>query len=182
MNTPEKLPTLLSLLNYDAGKFTSAEAQLQNNLPRWIDGAGSTPLKSALDKYLGLVDEHIEKLDIFRAEENFLYTSQVNLIMHAFIKETDEKLAQCADADIKDACLRACMQNINHYKIATYDIAATFAHDLAMDDAVTVFRDLEIDEKQIDHRLSQLAEHETNANTRIPVWLSKAVHPVRLML
>ena len=182
MKTSETLPTLLSLLDYDAGKFASAEAQLQINLPQWIVGAGSSPLKRVLQKYLTLTDEHIKKLDVFCAEENFTSISPVNLIMRAFINETDEKLAQCADADVKDACLLACMQNINHYKIATYGSAAAFAHDLAMNEAVTIFRDLEIDEKQIDHRLSQLAEHEANTNARTSVWLPKAIHSVSFLL
>jgi ferritin-like metal-binding protein YciE len=182
MKTSETLPTLLSLLDYDAGKFTSAEAQLQNTLPRWIEDAGSLQLKCVLEKYLALVQEHIKKLDIFCAEENFTYISLRNRVMTAFIEETDEKLALCGDAQVIDACLLACVQNINHYKISTYGTAAAFARDLAMNDAVTIFRDLEIDEKQIDHRLSQLAEHEVNTKTKTPVWLPKAMRSVSFIL
>ena len=182
MKTSETLPTLLSLLDYDAGKFTSAEVQLQANLPRWMDSAGSFQLKGVLEKYLELIDEHIKKLDIFCAEENFTYISLVNRIMHAFIEETDEKLELCTDKQVGDACLLACIQNINHYKVSTYGTAAAFAHDLAMNDAVTIFRDLEIDEKQIDHRLSQLAEREVNNKAKTPVWLPKAMRSVSFLL
>jgi len=182
MKTEDTLPTLLSLLDYDAGKFTSAEAQLQNRLPRWIEGTASFQLKGVLEKYLETVQEHIKKLDIFCAEENFTYISLLNRVMHAFIEETDEKLTLCTDADVKDACLLACVQNINHYKISTYGTAAAFAKDLAMSDAVTIFRDLEVDEKQIDHRLSQLAEHEVNSKAKSPVWLPKAMRTVSFLL
>jgi ferritin-like metal-binding protein YciE len=182
MKTEEALPTLLSLLDYDARKFTSAEEQLQNKLPWWIDDAGSFQLKGVLEKYLELIQEHIKKLDIFCAEENFTYISVVNQVMQALIEETEEKLAFCSEPAVKDACLLSCIQNINHYKIGTYGTAAAFAKDLAMDDAVTVFRDLEIDEKQIDHRLSQLAEHEVNTKARTPVWLPKAIRSASFLL
>ncbi|HZY37527.1 MAG TPA: DUF892 family protein [Mucilaginibacter sp.] len=182
MKTEDTLPTLISLLDYDAGKFTSAEVQLKNRLPQWIEGTGSFQLKGVLERYLEMVREHIMKLDIFCAEENFTYISLLNRIMKAFIEETEEKLALCSDIKVADACLLACVQNINHYKISTYGTAAAFAKDLGLNDAVTIFRDLEIDEKQIDHRLSQLAEHEVNAKAKAPVWLPKAMRSVSFLL
>jgi ferritin-like metal-binding protein YciE len=182
MKTEYTLPTLIALLDYDAGKFISAEAQLQNRLPYWIESAVSYPLKSVLEKYLDLVQEHIKKLDIFCADENFTYISMVNRVIHAFIEETNEKLALCSTTEVKEACLLACIQGINHYKISTYGTAAAFAGDLAMNDAVTIFRDLEIDEKNIDHRLSQLAEHEVNSKAKAPVWISNSIRSASFLL
>jgi ferritin-like metal-binding protein YciE len=112
-------------------------------------------------------------MESFFVEESFTYLSMVNRIMQAFIEETEEKLASCSDTEVKDACLLACIQDINHYKISTYGTAAAFATDLGLDDAAVIFRELEINEKHIDDRLSQLAEHEINIKAKATLALPK---------
>jgi ferritin-like metal-binding protein YciE len=182
MKAEETLPTLLSLLDYEAGKFNSAEAQLKNKLPGWAAAAGSLQLKSILEKYLELVQQHIKKLNGFCSREKFSYAGVMNRIMQAFIQESDERLEVCACPNVKDVCLLACVQNINHYKISVYGTAAAFAEHLDMYDAVSIFRDLEIDEKQINHRLSRLAHQNMNAKVKTLVWPPKAIHSVNFLL
>ena len=91
--------------------------------------------------------------------------------MQAFIEEAGEKLNTCRDVAVKDACLLASIQVISHYKISTYGTAAAFAKALGMDHPSAVFHEAEINEKQIDDRLTQLAEHEININARAPFSL-----------
>ena len=165
------ITTLHHLLHYDARKFTSAEIQLQNNLPDWINLAGSFKLKTVLQKYLGFVQLHIQKMEGFVEEEKINSLSLTNRIMRAFIEEAEEKLAECTDAAIKDACLLASVQVINHYKISMYGTAAAFANALGMEKHAAVFHEAEINEKQIDDRLSQLAEHEINTSAKTPIVL-----------
>lgn len=170
----ENNPTITSLhhlLDYDACRFTSAEAQLKQSLPEWINLAGSLKLKMVLQKYLDFVEQHILKMEIFFEEEKITSLSLTNRIMHAFIEETNEKLADCTDAEIKDACLLAGIQAINHFKISTYGTAAAFANALDMQKQAALFHEAEINEKQIDDRLSQLAEFETNIRAKAPVVL-----------
>ena len=52
-------------------------------------------------------------------------------------------------------------------------IPAAFANTLEMTEQATVFHEAEINEKQIDDRLSQLAEHEINLNARTPIVLQQ---------
>ena len=165
------ITTLHNLLDYDARKFTSAEIQLKNSLPEWINKAGSLQLKTVLQKYLDFVQEHVQKMDSFFDEEKINSLSLTNRVMKAFIEEAEEKLANCTDAAIKDACLLACIQAINHFKISTYGTAAAFANALGMEKQAAVFHEAEINEKQIDDRLSQLAEHEINIKAKTPILL-----------
>ena len=165
------ITTLHHLLDYDARKFTSAEIQLKNSLPEWINKAGSLQLKTVLQKYLDFVQEHVQKMNSFFDEEKINSLSLTNRVMKAFIEEAEEKLANCTDAAIKDACLLACIQAINHFKISTYGTAAAFANALGMEKQAAVFHEAEINEKQIDDRLSQLAEHEINIKAKTPILL-----------
>jgi ferritin-like metal-binding protein YciE len=93
--------------------------------------------------------------------------------MQAFIDETDEKLNFCSGENIKDASLLASIQRINHFKISAYGTAAAFANALGMEEAATTFHSAEIKEKQIDDRLSQLAEHEINREAKSTVLLAE---------
>jgi ferritin-like metal-binding protein YciE len=77
----------------------------------------------------------------------------------------------CSDAEVKDACLLSSIQEINHYKISAYGTAAAFASTLGMDATAQVFRKAEVNEKQIDDRLSQLAAFEINLKARAPIVL-----------
>ena len=153
------ITTLHNLLDYDARKFASAEVQLKHNLPGWINNTGSLQLKIVLQKYLTFVEEHIQQMDNFFDEEKIYSPILTNRVMRAFIDEAEEKLAGCSDPEVKDACLLASIQAINHFKISTYGTAAAFARALDMEKQAAVFYKAEENEKQIDDRLSQLAEH-----------------------
>lgn len=171
-NTYQAIGTLHNLLDYDAAKFSSAEVQLKNILPVWIIKAGSLKLKEILLRYQDYVERHIEKMEKFIEEEKLMSEFAVNRVMKAFIEETEEKLSNCADAEVRDACLLACVQEINHYKISIYGTAAAFAKVLEMDKAGEIFHEAEVNEKQIDDRLSQLAEFEINSRARAQILIS----------
>jgi ferritin-like metal-binding protein YciE len=165
------ITTLHNLLDYDASKFIGAEIQLKNNLGGWINAASSIKLKTVLQKYLDFVQQHLEKMNTFFEEEKIDSLSASSRVMQAFIEEANEKLLNCTDAEVKDACLLASIQAINHFKISTYGTAAAFANALSMEKQAAVFHEAEVKEKQIDDRLSQLAEHEINSKARSPIVL-----------
>lgn len=168
----QQLTTLHNLLDYDASRFTSAEIQLKKALPEWISKTNSLMLKTVLQKYIDYVQQHVQKMERFFEEEKINALSLNNRVMHAFIEETDEKLAICSDPEIRDACLLACIQSINHFKISIYGTAAAFANALEMEKYAGVFHEAEVNEKQIDSRLSQLAEFEINKKARAPIVLT----------
>ena len=163
------ITTLHQLLDYDARKFIIAEIQLKNILKEWINTASSLKLKTVLQKYHDLVQQHAQAMEKFSEQEDAATLSISNRVMHAFIEEAEEKLHNCTDAAIKDACLLASIQAINHYKISTYGTAAAFAKALEMEAAAADFYRAEVNEKQIDDRLSQLAEHEINSNAKTTI-------------
>jgi ferritin-like metal-binding protein YciE len=171
-NTSHAIGTLHNLLDYDVAKFSSAEVQLKNILPVWKNISSSLKLKDILIRYQGYIEQHIERMEKFMREEGLSSVYITNNIMKAFIEEVQEKLGICADADVKDACLLACVQEINHYKISVYGTAAAFTKALTMDKAAVVFHEAEVNEKQIDDRLSQLAEFEINAKARAPILIT----------
>lgn len=121
-----------------------------------------------LQKYLGMIEEHIQKIQDFPAKEKPGSASASHRVMQAYLQEADEKLSMGGDAEAKDAILLACVQGINHFKISVYGTAAAYANALRMTAQAEIFHELEVNEKQIDDRLSQLAEFEINLKAQIP--------------
>lgn len=167
------ISTLHNLLDHDARKFTSAEILLQHRMPEWIGKAGSLALKGVMQRYLDFVGAHVTRLEEFFEDEMITSLSLSNHVMQAFIDETDEKLSLCSNSEVRDACLLACVQTINHYKVSTYGTAAAFAKSLDMEKAAEIFREAEVNEKHIDDRLSQLANYEINARAKATITLPR---------
>ncbi len=165
------ISTLHHLLDYEAGKFMSAEHQLSRELQQWINTACSVKLKTVLQRYLHDIDIHLQQMDEFINQGNLMSVRLNNRIMKAYIDDTNETLLTCSDADVKDACLLASVQLINHYKISAYGTAAAFASALDMEKAAQFFHQAEVNEKQIDDRLSQLALYEINSRAKAPITL-----------
>ncbi len=168
-NTP--ISTLHQLLDHDACKFVSAEVILRNALPVWITRCGSLNLKIVLQKYHDEVEAHLVRLEDFIAAERINSLTLVNGIMEAYVADINNKMHLCGDSEVRDAVLLAGIQLINHYKIGIYGTAAAYARALDMEPAAALFYGCEADEKQIDSRLSQLAEFDINKKARSPFAL-----------
>lgn len=171
MDQVKNIATLHNLLDANAGRFISAEAEIQNSLPSWINEAGSIQLKAVLQKYLVLVTEHVARLDMLIRDWQFNFINSSDPVMLSLIGDVNQMLSDCADAAVKDACLLAGIQCINHYKICKYGTAAAYAAELGIDKAAAILHELEINENHIDDRLSQLAKYEINAKAKTPVIL-----------
>ncbi|RXK62634.1 DUF892 family protein [Lacibacter luteus] len=167
----QTISTLHHLLDAEAGKFISAEHQLGRELQQWINIACSAKLKTVLQRYRHDIENHLQQMDEFIKQENLQSVSLNSRIMKAYIDDTNETLLNCSDAEVKDACLLASVQLINHYKISAYGTAAAFANVLEMEKAAQFFHQAEVNEKQIDDRLSQLALYEINSRAKAPITL-----------
>ncbi|MDE3212661.1 MAG: DUF892 family protein [Bacteroidota bacterium] len=163
------ITNIQDLLDYNARKFTSAEIQLKNKLPQWINVVSSVQLKTVLLRYMDFITNHVKELETFFQKESINSISVSNPVMKAFIEETEEKLSHCTDLEVKEACILACIQSINHFKISMYGTAAAFSNTIGLEDQAALFHKAEVNEKQIDDRLSQLAEHEINQKAKAPL-------------
>ncbi len=166
MTSLHNIKSLHQLLDEDCRNFLIAEKELHNAIPALITKSSSVKLKNILQKYYEQIKQHMKLLDTFFEEENITYVYTENTIMKAFIKEAEDKMNNCSELMVRDACILASVQNINHYKIGAYGTAAAFAETLGMSNTRFLFHQFESNEKLIDKRLSMLALQEINKNAR----------------
>lgn len=161
--------TIHHLIDYQISQLLSAEVELRNNLPRWINEVSSFQLKTVLQKYIGFINQHIKAIEDFITEEQITMVPSNDPIMLAIISQTDECLSYCKNAEIKDACLLASIQGVNHYKISIYGTVSSFADLLELQKFATILHEADINEKHIDDRLTQLAKYEINVKAKSPI-------------
>lgn len=166
------ISNLNDLLVYDYSKFTDFEQGLKQVLPSWIVQANSLKLKTILQRYLYYTDQHFRQVEgLIDGKVSGPNSKKIRTI-ERIIEDINDKLSVCVDPEVKDACLLAAIQAINHYKISMYGTAASFANALDLKKTAKLFYAAEISEKQIDKRLSELAEQEVNIRAKVPFALT----------
>ncbi len=70
---------------------------------------------------------------------------------------------EAADPAVKDAALIAAAQKVEHYEIAGYGTARTYANVLGLSEAADLLQQTLDEEEQTDRKLTDLAETSINA-------------------
>ena len=172
MEPTKTLSGLRHLLDEDSTRLIGAESVLRHHMTEWLRTNHYLSLNMVLQNYLDIIEEHIEKLNAFLEVEQMPSEYISSRVMQGYIDEINEKLVQCTAQEVKEACLLAGIQSICHYKISSYGTAAAFAIALELKHAASIFHQAESDEKDVDQRLSHLAQHEINMKAKAPFLLT----------
>jgi ferritin-like metal-binding protein YciE len=82
--------------------------------------------------------------------------------MEGLIEEGQKLLKEDVAPEVLDAALIAQAQRIEHYEIAGYGTARTFAEILDEDEAVDLLQETLDEEKETDEKLTEIAESIVN--------------------
>jgi ferritin-like metal-binding protein YciE len=86
--------------------------------------------------------------------------------MKGLIKEGSEIVDAVGDSAVKDAALIAAGQRVEHYEIAGYGSARTFAQHLGHSNVARLLQTTLEEEKDTDQRLTELAEGRINVQAQ----------------
>jgi ferritin-like metal-binding protein YciE len=156
-----KLESLHELLIDELQDLYSAENMIIKALPKVIDQASSPDLKNGLRQHLEQTRGHVRRLDqIFdQLGASIDRKGKKCKGMDGIIKENKELLSQDADPEVLDAGMIAGAQRVEHYEIAGYGTARTFARILEHNDWAQLLQQTLDEEKEADAKLTRLAEH-----------------------
>lgn len=143
-------------------ELSNAESQLAKVLPRMAKAATDEGLHEALDRHFAETDSHIQKL-----EETFMRLgAKPRLkkcpVMAGLIREVEDVMAENKKSPTINAALIYTAQKAGHYKIASYGTLREWAHQLAQDDVADLLDEMLDQEKDVDARLTGLAETQCN--------------------
>jgi ferritin-like metal-binding protein YciE len=139
-----------------------AELQLTRALPKMADAASSPQLRQAFQHHLGETKGHVARLqEIFR-EMKLEPKRETCEAMKGLVEEGEEMIKAKTDGDIKDAALIAAAQRVEHYEMAGYGTARTFANRLNLTGAATLLQQTLEEEKAADEKLTSIADSSVN--------------------
>lgn len=135
-----------------------AENQLIKALPKMAEAANSDELRQGFEDHLEQTKEHARRLEMVFEGLGEKAKAKKCKAMEGLVKEGSEAIDEDMDPDVKDAALIAAAQRVEHYEIAGYGTARTFANLMGHEEAVSLLEQTLNEEKETDAKLSELAE------------------------
>jgi ferritin-like metal-binding protein YciE len=141
----------------------SAEAQALKALPRLAKAATHPPLKEAFTAHLEETRGQVERLDRVVELLGAKAKGKKCVAMEGLVAEAQEIIAEKGgDPTAKDAALICAAQKQEHYEIAAYGSARTFAAVLGEDEVAKLLEQTLAEEKAADEKLTAAAESGLN--------------------
>jgi ferritin-like metal-binding protein YciE len=152
-----KLNTLQDLLAEELKDIYSAESQLLKALPKMAKAASSDELREAFENHLAETEKQVERLDTIFERLEMKPGRKKCKAMEGLIEEGKDTIAEDAEPMVHDAALIAAAQRVEHYEIAAYGCARTFA--LLLDDQETadLLQESLDEEVAADEKLTEVA-------------------------
>lgn len=157
-----KIKTLRDLFIHELRDLHSAEKQLLKALPKMIKVTKHEELQSAFEAHLQQTEEHVNRLDEIFEILGVPSRGEKCLAMEGLIEECQKLLKEEVSPEVLDAALIAQGQRIEHYEIAAYGTARTFAEILDEDEAGDLLQETLDEEKETDEKLTEIAESIVN--------------------
>lgn len=153
----KKMTDLNDLLVHQLQDLYDAEHQITEALPKMLEAASSEELKSAFQEHLNQTEEQIDRLKQVFQVLNKRAQRVACKGMQGLIEEGDELLQEQNSGHVMDAALITAVQKVEHYEIASYGSARTYAYLLGLQDAAQLLQQTLDEEEATDKKLTQLA-------------------------
>jgi ferritin-like metal-binding protein YciE len=150
--------SLQELYVHELKDLYSAEKQILEALPKMAQAANAPTLKSAFEQHLEQTRTHVERLTSLLQELGENPGNKKCKGMEGLITEGSEVLQMRGDSATKDAALIAAAQRVEHYEIAGYGTAQTYAKMLGHTMAASTLQKTLNEEGETDKKLTKLAE------------------------
>ena len=163
IGTSMTLDNLENVLILQLEDLASAEDQLIEALPKMAEAASNPELRNAIELHLGETKRQRTRLDeAFRLMGKQPQVETCDA-MKGLITEGEEIIGLDGDPDVKDAALIAAAQRVEHYEIAGYGCARTFARRLGLTPVAALLQETLDEEANADKILTHIAESIVNA-------------------
>jgi ferritin-like metal-binding protein YciE len=154
-----KMKNLEDFLMDELKDLYSAEKQLTKALPKMAKAATSPELQQAFTDHLAETEAQIERLDkISKLAGGRSLSGKKCKAMEGLIEEGKELMEEDATPEVMDVALICAAQKVEHYEIASYGCAVTYARLLGYDDVAELLGETLDEEKGADEKLTGIAE------------------------
>lgn len=152
--------TLHDLLIHEVKDLYDAEHRILDTLAALTDIAAGESLKEALAEHRTETEEHVARLErVFELLELQPERQACKGIM-GILEEGRTSIDQTQSDNTRDAAIIASAIRVEHYEIAGYGTAATFAAMMEHQEIAELLEETFDDEEEAEQRLLEIAETE----------------------
>ena len=157
-----KIQTMEDLFLEQVEDLYDAEKRLVKALPKMAEASTSLTLRQAFEAHLLETEGHVSRLEnVFRTLGQDP-KSQTCDAMKGLISEGEDVVSNIDQSPLRDAGLIAAANRVEHYEIASYGSARTFADILGLSESAALLEQTLQEEKKADQKLTLLAESMIN--------------------
>ena len=139
-----------------------AEKQILTALPKMAEAASHAELRKAFEMHLKQTEGQVARLEKIFESLGEQPTGKKCVAMAGLIKEGDELMKEGLEPDVLDAALIGAAQKVEHYEMAGYGTARTWAKRLGEQEACELLQKTLEEEAATDEKLTKLAEPKIN--------------------
>ena len=153
-----KLETMKELLLDELQDLHSAETQITKALPKMAKASSASDLKLAFESHLEETEGHVQRLEKIFKHLKESPKGKTCEGMKGLLKEGDERVKEGGEPEVLDAGLISAAQRVEHYEIAAYGSARTYAELLGESEIVRLLEQTLEEEKAADQKLTKVAK------------------------
>jgi ferritin-like metal-binding protein YciE len=154
--------TLRDLYQSELSDLYAAEQQIIASLPQMASAVSSSDLRAALERHLERTRIHVERLDLLFQQHGLARVAAQSSGLSSLVEMGSARIRQHANPDVRDAAIIGAAQHIEHYEMAGYGCARTYARQLGEDRAADLLQQTLDEEGAADKELTRLAESGIN--------------------
>jgi ferritin-like metal-binding protein YciE len=163
-----ELETLRDLYVHELKDLYSAEKQMIRNMPKLKKAAKNKQLAAAFAQHLEQTKRQAERLEQILKNLGESTRGPKCAGMEGVLAEGDEILEEDATDEVRDAGLIAAAQRAEHYEIAGYGCARTYAEELGDKEGAKLLNTSLREEAGTDEKLTKLAKAVVNLRAKSP--------------
>jgi ferritin-like metal-binding protein YciE len=152
-----ELETLKDLYIHELKDLYSAEKQIVKALPKMAKAATNKELAEGFEEHLRQTKEHVARLEKILTSHDQSTRGPKCEGMEGLLKEGDKMIKEDAEDEVRDAGLIAAAQRVEHYEMAGYGCARTYAELLGDPEGADLLQTTLTEEEETDKKLSKLA-------------------------
>ena len=157
-----ELDTLQALYVEKLRDLYSAENQILKALPMVIKKVTNEELRDALETHQAQTEQQVQRLEQLFGELGESPKGKHCKGMEGLLAEASELMEEDAEDDVMDAGLIAAAQAVEHYEMAGYGSARTYADLLGLSDHVDLLQQTLNEEGEADRILNEVAMTSVN--------------------
>ena len=156
--TPNDFQSLRELYTAQLRYLLSTENQIVDGLPKMIDHAEEPQLKQAFQSHLQETKVHVQRVQRLLTDIKGDDDDKKDPILTAIVGSGENITKESQPGPIRDAGLIATAQKVEHYEIASYGTARSWATQLGLTEHAEMLQKTLDEEKHADKLLSTISD------------------------